>query len=173
MFDVSREERQKYLNQMFTLPTYEVLHNDYKEHKARVPSVEENLSIQLNNYAIITGKRLFIAPNIFGGGTERLLPDTARKYDYVIAISLRDIDSVEIKIPPGYKPEMLPKDVTIQNKLGKYVASVRVTDNKITYQRLWEQYSGRCPATEYNELVKFYEQIFKADRSKVVLVKTE
>ncbi len=173
MFDVSKEERQKYLNQMFSLPTYEVLHSDYKEFKARVPSVEENLSIQLNNYAIITGKRLFIAPNIFGGGTEKLAPDTARKYDYVISNSFRDIDSVEIKIPAGYKPEMLPKDVSIQNKLGKYTASVKVSDDKIVYQRLWEQYSGRCPATEYNDLVKFYEQIYKADRSKIVLVKTE
>jgi hypothetical protein len=36
-----------------------------------------------------------------------------------------------------------------------------------------EKYSGHFPAKDYNELAKFYETIYKADRNKVVLVKTE
>jgi hypothetical protein len=173
MYDVSSEYRQKYLNQMFALPTYEVLQNEYKEHRASIPSVEENLRIQLNNYAIITGKRLFIAPNIFGGATEKISPDADRKNDYVIANSYRDIDSVEIKIPEGYQPEMLPKDVSLENKYGRYFSSARVSGDKIIYYRLCEQFSGRCPAREFNELVKFYEQIYRSDRSKIVFVKAE
>ncbi len=173
MYDVASEYRQKYLNQLFSLPTYEVLQNEYKEHRASIPAVEENLRIQLNNYAIITGKRLFIAPNIFGGATEKLSADADRKYDYVIHDSYKDTDSVEIKIPEGYQPEMLPKDVTLENKFGKYFSSMRMSDDKIIYYRLWEQYSGRCPAREYNELVKFYEQIYKADRSRIVLIKAD
>ncbi len=173
MYEVSKEDRQKYLNQMFSLPTYEVLQNEYKETRARIPMMEENLSIQLNNYAIITGKRFFIAPNIFGGATNKLPRDSARLYDYLIPNSYRDIDSVEIKIPAGYQPEMLPKDIAIRNKFGQYFVTFRVTGDKIIYHRLWEQYQGRCPAGEYNELANFYEQIYKGDRSKIVLVKTE
>jgi len=36
-----------------------------------------------------------------------------------------------------------------------------------------EQNSGRFPAKDYTDLVKFYEAIYKADRSKVVLVRKE
>jgi len=36
-----------------------------------------------------------------------------------------------------------------------------------------EQNSGRFPAKEYNELVKFYEQVYKADRGRVVMVKPD
>lgn len=43
----------------------------------------------------------------------------------------------------------------------------------ITYFRSYEHYSGRFPPRAYNELVQFYESVYKADRNKVVLVKDE
>ncbi|MBL0359351.1 MAG: DUF3857 domain-containing protein [Chitinophagaceae bacterium] len=173
MYDASKEDREKYLNQMFNLPTYQVLKNEYKELKGIIPAVEESLQIRLTNYASITGKRLFINPNIFGGATQKLMADTARKYDYIIDEDYRDIDSVEIKIPNGYKLETIPKEVSLQTKFGKYVSSVKLLDDRIVYYRLMEQYNSRIPAKEYNEIVKFYEQVYKSDRSKVVLVKPE
>ena len=173
MYDASKEEREKYLNQMFNLPTYQVIKNNYKENKGIIPSVDEYLQIQLNNYANITGKRLFIFPNIFGRATEKLAADTNRQYDYIIEDAYRDIDSIEIKIPGGYKPESLPKDISLQTRFGKYVSSVKVLGDKILYYRLMEQYSGRFAAKEYNDLVIFYQQIYKADRTGVVMVKAE
>ncbi len=173
MYEASKDERGKYLNQMFNLPTYEVLKSDYKEHKGSIPSVDEYLQIQLNNYAIITGKRFFITPNIFGGATEKLSNDTARENDYVIKDAYRNIDSIEIKIPAGYIAESVPKDVSLQTKFGLYKSSIKVTGDKIICYRSMEQNSGRFPAKEFNQLVKFYDQVYKSDRSKVVLVKSE
>jgi hypothetical protein len=173
MYDASKEQREKYLNQMFNLPTYQVIRNEYKEHKAAIPSVNESLEIQLNNYAAITGKRFFITPNIFAGATEKPVPDTSRVYDYVIKEAYRDIDSVEIKIPAGYKAETMPKNVSLQTQFGTYSCSVQLEGDKILYHRLMEQNSGRFEASEYDQLVKFYEQVYKADRLKVVLVKPE
>ncbi len=173
MYDATKEEREKYLNQLFSLPTYEIIKSDYEEQKGLIPVMNEHLQIRLQNYAIITGKRLFVAPDLFGGTTEKLFSDTARQYDYMIKDAYTDIDTVEIKIPHGYKQESTPKDISLQTKFGKYVSSVKVFDDKIIYYRLMEQYSGRFPAKEYNDLVKFYDQIYKADRAKAVLVKQE
>ncbi len=173
MYDASKEEREKYLNQMFNLPTYQVIKNNYKENKGIIPSVDEYLQIQLNNYANITGKRLFVFPNIFGRATEKLTADTNRQYDYIIKDPYRDIDSIEIKIPGGYKPESLPKDISLLTTFGKYVSSVKVLDDKIIYYRFMEHYSGRFAAKEYNDLVIFYQQIYRADRTGVVMVKAQ
>ena len=173
MYDASKEDREKYLNQMFSIPTYQVLKSNYKEQKGIIPSVDEYLQIQLTNYATITGKRFFISPNIFSGTVSRIMPDTARKYDYIVKDAYRDIDSVEIKIPNGYKLETLPKDISLQTKFGKYVSTTKLLDDKIVYYRLMEQNSGRFGAKEYNDLVIFYQQISKADRSRIVLVKPE
>ncbi len=173
MHQASKEEREQYLNKMFNLPTYQVVKSNYTEHRDVVPSLDEYLQILLNSYVTITGKRLFIAPNLFGGGIEKLLPDTARQYDYVVNDPYRDIDSVEIKIPAGYKTESVPRDISLQNKFGKYSSTTKILDDKIIYFRLMEQYSGRFEAREYNDLVLFYQQISKADRSRVVLVKSD
>ena len=171
MYEASKTDRDKYLNQMFNLPTYEVMKSDYREHKGIIPSVDEHLQIQLNNYAIITGKRLFITPDIFGGESEKLLPDDSRQNDYIIRDTYRDIDSVEIKMPGGYKPESVPKDISLETEFGKYTSTSRILDNKIIYYRLMEGYSGRFAAKKFNELVNFYEQVYNSDRKKIVLVK--
>jgi Domain of Unknown Function with PDB structure (DUF3857)/Transglutaminase-like superfamily len=173
MYDASKKEREEYLNQTFNFPTYEVIKNDYKEHRGIIPSVDEYLEIRLNNYVIITGRRLFIAPDIFGGPTEKLLADTARQYDYIIRDNFRHIDSVEIKIPTGYKPENIPKDISLETKFGKFISTVKISDDTIIYYRFMEQYSGRFPSKKFTELVKFYDQVYKSDRARLVLVKSE
>ena len=66
---------------------------------------------------------------------------------------------------------MLPKETIIKTKFGQYQSSVKVVDDKIIYYRFMEQTSGRVPAKEYNDLVAFHQQIARADRAKVVLVK--
>ena len=79
----------------------------------------------------------------------------------------------EIKIPHGYSLETKPKDISLLTKFGKYSSSVKILDDKIIYYRFMEQNSDRFPPKEYNELVKFYEQVYKSDRSKLVLIKSE
>jgi Domain of Unknown Function with PDB structure (DUF3857)/Transglutaminase-like superfamily len=173
LYDESAKDRENYLNQVFNIPMYEVTRNDYKEHRGSLPSMDEYLQIQLNNYAIITGKRLFICPHIFGGDAEKLPEDTARENDYIINDAYRDIDSVSIKIPRGYQPENVPKPVSLQTKFGKYVSSIKVSENAITYYRFMEQSCGRYSPADYSSLYKFFEQVNRSDRAKVVLVKSE
>ena len=44
---------------------------------------------------------------------------------------------------------------------------------KLNYFRTIKHNGGRSPAKEYGDGVKFYEAIYKADRSRLVLVKKE
>ncbi|MFT3683226.1 MAG: DUF3857 domain-containing protein [Ferruginibacter sp.] len=173
MYEISPEERQKHLNTMFDLPTYEVIKSEYREQKGFIPAVNEKLKIKLSNYASITGKRLFLTPGLFGSSIEKLTADTARQFEYVVKNGYTDIDTVEIKIPAGYKPESIAKDVSLQTKYGRYSASVKFTGDKVFYCRSMQQNSGRFPPAEYSDIVKFYEQVYKADRAKLVLVKAE
>ena len=91
----------------------------------------------------------------------------------MLSLEFKDIDTTEIKIPSGYTIETIPQDVKVESKFGKYSASVKFSNDKITYYRSYEHYSGRFPAKDYTDLVKFYETIYKADRNRVVLIKNE
>jgi hypothetical protein len=170
---LSKDKVKEYLHEQLDFATYDISSFDYKENKSSLPTINESLDITVSNYATITGKRLFIVPNVMTRSYRKLTADTARKYDLEVGFEYKDVDSVEIELPKGYEPEAMPQDVSLNNKFGKYNCSVKLKDNKLLYYRSIEKYSGRFPAKDYTDLVKFYDAIYKADRNKVVLVKNE
>jgi transglutaminase-like putative cysteine protease len=171
--DLSKDKMMEFLKTAIDLPTYDVVKFEYTEDKERISSLYETIDITASNYAQVSGKRLFINPNIVNRSGRKLKTTEERKSDIELTDEDREIDSVEIKIPPGYLPESMPQDIKIENKFGKYVATVTVQTDRILYCRLEERYSGNFPASEYSSLVKYYEQLYKADRRNVVFVKKE
>jgi hypothetical protein len=170
---LSKEKVKEYLHDVLDFATYDVNSFKYTENKTAPPSVHEQLEITASNYATITGKRLFIIPNVMTRSHRKLNTDEERKYDLDIKSEYRDIDEVEILLPKGFEPESLPQPVSLAGKFGKYSTSVKLEKNKIIFSRDMEVYSGRFPVSDYKELAKFYETIYKADRNRLVLVKTE
>jgi hypothetical protein len=170
---LTKDKVKEFLHEQLNFATYDVRSFDYKETMAALPAVLETLEIEVLNYATITGKRLFIVPNIMTRHGRKLSADSTRKYDIEILTEYHDVDTVEIALPAGYNAESLPKDVTISTKFGKYACSVRLIGSSLFYYRSMEHFSGLFPARDYSELVGFYESVYKADRNKVVLVKNE
>ncbi len=170
---LSKDKLMEFLREDIELPSYDVKTFDYKVEKDDLPVIAESLELVANNYATITGKRLFIMPNVLTRTHRKLAANEERKYDLELDFEYKDVDTVEIDLPRGYEPEALPADVSVSSKFGKYNCSVKLSGNKLFYYRSIEHYSGRFPATDYADLVKFYETIYKADRNKVVLVRNE
>lgn len=173
MDDLSAEDRQKYLNELFYLPTYSVDKSHYEEQQGPHPLVKEDLHVMAGNYASVSGRRLFINPNVFDRWQTRLPADSIRKYDYINDKAYTDIDSVVIAVPPGYEVEARPKDVSIRDEFGTFRTSLRFENDKLVYYRYLQQTAARYPPAEYAALVKFYEQLYQSDNQRVVLVKKE
>lgn len=171
--DLSKEKQLEYLKEEIELPHYDVVKFDYKEHPSALPSIEENLELTALNYASITGKRLFVTPNVISRSGTKLKKDETRKYPVSFSYAYRDIDTAAIKVPAGYQPEAVPAPVNLDTKFGKYSSSVEVKGDQILYYRSMEKFSGEFPASDYNDLVKFYEQVYKSDRNRIVLVKKD
>jgi hypothetical protein len=154
------------------LGTYDVKEFDYKESKGPNPFIDEYISLVVESFAQVSGKRLFITPNLLSKNGMKL-KDEERINDIELTFEYKDVDSVEISIPKGYASEAMPKDISIQSKFGNYNISFKVADDKVIMFRNFERLAGRFAKTDYKEFVKFYEDIYKADRSKIVLVKKE
>jgi transglutaminase-like putative cysteine protease len=168
---LSKDKVKKYLQEDLELSTYEVNNFKYEQKKSVLPEIDEQLDVVVDNYATITGKRLFIIPNILSRGGMKLSDEEERKIDFVLDYEFRDEDDYEIEIPEGYQLEAMPQDVSLKTKFGTYSCSTKLNGNKIIYHRVREQFSGRFPAKDQQELANFFEDIYKADRAKMVLVK--
>jgi hypothetical protein len=171
MDEYPQDQREKRLQERFDLPTYKVDKSSYSEQKGTIPVVDEYLHVLSPNYATISGRRLFINPDLLDRSRYRLPADSVRHYDFINKEAFTEIDSVTIKIPSGYQPEAMPEDIRIDCKFGKYSASVKVADDRIIYYRRYEKSINRFPPSDYPDLVKFYERLYKADNSRIVLVK--
>jgi hypothetical protein len=168
----SKKEQLEYLKKEIDLPNYDIVSFNYNTQKSANPVVDEKLSITAPGYAQVSGKRLFIQPNLLNKNHFKL-KDEERQYDLDLMSEFRDIDSVQITIPDGFTTESIPSAVALVNKFGQYKISCGMNGNKVTMTRLLERKAGSFPPSDYKELVKMYDDIYKADRIKIVLVKKE
>jgi transglutaminase-like putative cysteine protease len=168
--ELSKDKVKEVLNEELGIASYDVNNFKYTSHKGVIPEMEETLDITVNNFATITGKRLFIQPNILNRGGLQL-PDEERTVDIEFSSEYRNIDTVEIALLPGYEVESLPAPVSLKTPFGSYLATVSLQQDKLVYIRQREQYAGRFPASRYKDVIAYYNAIYKADRTRVVLVR--
>ncbi|MBE7170567.1 MAG: DUF3857 and transglutaminase domain-containing protein [Williamsia sp.] len=170
---LSNDKIKEYLKEKIDLPNFEITQFSYKENRSQLPSVDESIDLLANHYASISGKRIFVVPNLLSKMNTRLDATEERKYDIELGSENTIVDSVEITVPAGYRLEALSPDTKLEAKFGKYSSFLQLDGNKLRYYRRLEQYKGHYAAKEYSDLAKFYDQVYKADRSRVVLVKNE
>jgi transglutaminase-like putative cysteine protease len=168
-----RENQLKYLRRRFDLPTYDIVDFNYQSQPGRIPSLTENIDMAVTGYAQVSGKRLFIVPNILTKSGIKLNVDSVRRFDLEIDYDYYDADTVYIKIPEGYEVESLPKAQVVSTAFGEYICSFSFENDMLTYSRSIRQNNGRYPAAMYKDLAAFYQSILKADRQRVVLKKKE
>lgn len=171
--NLSKEKVKEVLQEKLELSTYDVHAFRYTENKDFYPEIQEHLDLEVSRYATITGKRLFIGPNLLNKSHIKLSMEEERLYDICFTYPYKDIDTVLIELPKGYKIESLPQPVSLKTAFGTYTNQVRLQGNQLEYIRIREHFAGRYAAKEYTDMAKFYDAIYKADRSRVVLVKSE
>lgn len=170
MNSMSKEKVKAFLSGHINLPTYDIEDFNYTQERKRVPVVHEQLKLLVSSYAQVSGRRVFIVPNITNRSGLKLTAYD-RKYPFKLNEAYLESDTVEIAVPGGYKIEAMPPNVRAESQFGKYSGTYKFEGDKLMYYRTLECYRGLFDQSLYGELVKFYDAIYKGDRSRVVLVK--
>lgn len=168
----TEQEKLDHLNKSLPIPNYRIVHHEHKKMPARIPVVEQKLSLVAENFAVINGKRLFITPNQFNQMGARLVIDKPRRYPVSTSSAFLHYDTISINIPEGYMVESMPRDVNITTKFGHYSICYTVTNNTILTHREYERYSITAPPEDWPAFSKFMEEVYKGDRGKLTMVKT-
>jgi hypothetical protein len=168
---LSKESIEEYLKDKLSIPSYDVIQYAYAQNKKGLPVIDEQLEIKAQNFATVTGKRIFITTNILNRSDYKM-PDQKKRINPVkLSFEYTDIDSVEIELPDGYIAESIPADVSLKTPFGTYKSNTTFNPGKILYVRQVQRNSGYYPATDAVLLAEFYDTIYKTDRARVVLVK--
>src|SRR5690606_5529488 len=150
------------LNDAFDFGTYSISDEKYVRTREKIPTVHESLKLDAPGFAAITGKRLFLEPNMISKSRVNLtsLPDE-RKIDFVFDEEKVITDTVEIDLPEGYVAESLPKDTQLKTAWGAYEVSYLINDGKLLFRRKLEQYEVRIPASSAAEVYQYFQTIHK------------
>jgi hypothetical protein len=171
--EFSKDEFERMLKNEFNIPTYDLSGYTFSETKNIIPSISEKFKLTAPNYSSVTGKRIFLKPNVFTYNSSKIDTSETRKFDIEIQNSFKHIDSVIINIPSNYAVENSPKDVSLNTAFGNYSIQFKISNNKIYCIRSFEENAFRFPSSEFKSFANFLNEIYKADQSKIVFIKKD
>lgn len=166
----SLEKQKKWIEKNTDIPNFNINSFSMKEVKDKIPSARIDLDLTLNRYASVSGKRLFVAPNLMNRMSYVPEKMTDRKTDVITKSNFVDLDTIIYSLPENLYPEFMPQPIKINSKFGEYEANFKIDAGKIVYTRRLKMWKGRFPKETYNELVDFYKNISKADNIKLVFL---
>lgn len=169
--NISQDKVKMYLSTAISIPSYELNSFKYQSSESELPELKETLDISAPNLASITGKRLYIAPNILSQSGQNPDFDDLRKIDFTFDNSYRDSSHTEITLPAGYSIESFIKPVSLSTDFGQYTMSCTLKENKVIYNRTFSLFSSRIPVARQKEIVDFFKEVYKTDRAKIVFIK--
>ncbi|MCH7412560.1 DUF3857 domain-containing protein [Belliella sp. R4-6] len=173
IYNQSNEQKKKWFNENISLPSMEVsdLNFNYVD-KGLYPQIDTEATVVSRNFANASGNRIFLEVNKLNAFSSGLrMSRTERKFDFERIMGFVDEDEFEYQIPEGYQIEGVPEKINLENQFGNYQVEFQNDGGKLIYNRKFVLNDGVFPANQYNDYVAFLDQVEKADKIRVVLVK--
>ena len=164
-------DKKRLISERMKFPSFQVQNFKYKENRSIVPSIEETLNVNFDNYLSLTGSKSFLLMNFSNTIENAPYAMRTRKTDVIIRRPSIEMDTIVYELPATLKPESIPQSVSIQTQFGEYKSKVEYTKNKLSYIRSFQLNKGKYPASEYAGLVDFFDKVSGADDMRCVLIK--
>lgn len=168
---VDETDRQSAIIKLISIPSFKLTNYSIQENKAKKPSLNLSMDMDLPHYSTMMGSRMIVKLNQIN--TVDQVPRFIRKREFDVEIKRNQAenDTVIYELPEGYQVETLPPPVEITNEFGSYQCFTQMKEGKIVLIRHMEIYKGVKGPEKYNEFREFLEKIAASDNSKCVLVK--
>jgi transglutaminase-like putative cysteine protease len=164
------DDQKKWLQKNTAIPSFDITKFSMLDRKDKIPSAIVTVDLTLRRFATVSGKRIFLTPNLMNRSTYIPEKVESRKTNVVRRMAYTDIDTIRYHLPEGIYPEYLPLPVKLKSLFGEYEASFTLDQDNLIYIRKLIMKKGEFPPQSYNELIEFYRNLSKADNTKMVFL---
>lgn len=164
------DDQKKWLQKNTAIPSFDITKFSMLDNKDKIPSAIVTVDLTLRRFATVSGKRIFLTPNLMNRSTYIPEKVESRKTNVVRTMAYTDIDTIRFHLPEGIYPEYLPPPVKLRSRFGEYDASFMLDGDNMVYIRRIRMNKGEYPPESYNELIEFYRSLNKADNTKLVFL---
>lgn len=164
------DDQKKWLQRNLDIPAFDITAFSMKNIKDKIPSAVVTAELRMDRFATVSGKRIFLTPNLMNRNT--FVPEKVenRKQEVLRQLAYVDVDTIRFHLPEGLYPEFLPDDVQLTSIFGEYEARYKVDQGTMVYIRKVKMHKGKFPPSAYPDLVEFFRGISKADNTKMVFM---
>ena len=164
------DDQKKWIQRNVKIPAFDVTNFKMINNKDAIPSAVVKADLVLQRFATVSGKRIFLTPNLMNRSNFALEKLDARKTNVVWRNPFTDVDTIKYHLPEGIYPEFLPEAVNVKSKFGEYNATYMVDQGQLIYIRRFRMERGEYPPESYVELAEFFRNVNKADNTKIVFL---
>jgi transglutaminase-like putative cysteine protease len=122
-----------------------------------------------------SGNKLFVNPRINKLWSSKLPKAEDRRLDFYFHFPFEKFDTTILKLPEGFKPDVLPKGKKLSCKYADYSSAYRydgvVNAVYSTSSLVLKQH--RIPAAEYASVKEFFDEMMQDDAEKIVIKKPD
>jgi len=145
--------------------------------KASVTSLQQtdrplgfDYSFESQDYAKAAGNLILLRPRVIGSKSSGLLETKEpRRFPVEFDGPVRDTDTFDVTLPPGYEADDLPPPVDADYSFASYHSKTEIDGNVIRYTRAFEVKELSVPVSRVDDLKKFYRIIASDERNTAVL----
>jgi transglutaminase-like putative cysteine protease len=169
--DYERQQDYLYENHI-DIPDFNIQSFSFIDFPGEFPMAKENLELELKNYCTQSGKRIFIRAHLMNRFEGAPRPDDDRKNPFRIMRGYQEFDTIHYHLPENYDIENIPKNAIKETKFGSYRCEYTLEANTLTCIRTFDLHRNEYSKELYNDFVSFCRYVSKADKAKIVLVKS-
>jgi len=119
---------------------------------------------------LMQGRLLIFKPAPVSRREGRAFVEPTRKYP--ISLDAHSFaETVSIALPPGFSVDEIPEPVNLEVSFGTYASSCKVENGELVFTRSLVQRSAVVPASEYDQVRRFFDRMSASEQTPVVLVK--
>ncbi|MEQ9412669.1 MAG: hypothetical protein RIF39_02490, partial [Cyclobacteriaceae bacterium] len=164
------DDQKKWIEQSVSLPSFKIQNFAFENFSPGAPKVIMNYSLSAERLASVSGKRLFLSPNLLGKMPIQYSSPEDRKTDVIVGEAIVEFDSIEFSLPERIYPEFIPEGKFLSNQFGEYEVSYSFSEGKMIYYRKFILNQGRYSVDDYEELCAFNREVTRSDNTKIAFL---